>query len=57
EEDILRVPSEKEIKESKRLEASRTSSGKENSGESRQSYQTLTFPGNTEINTNLKDMQ
>ncbi|KAF0373309.1 hypothetical protein F8M41_013051 [Gigaspora margarita] len=57
EEDILRMPSERESKiESKRL-AQRTSLGKDNSGESRQSHQTLTYPGNIEINTNLKDLQ
>ncbi|RIB16756.1 hypothetical protein C2G38_2142932 [Gigaspora rosea] len=57
EEDILRMPSERESRiESKRL-AQITSLGKDNSGESRQPYQTLTYPGNIEINTNLNGFQ
>ncbi|CAG8610735.1 5904_t:CDS:2 [Cetraspora pellucida] len=56
EEDVLRVPSEREsMNEAMRLaqEASKMKSKEENS---RGSQQVVTFPGNTEINTNLKDI-
>ncbi|CAG8538986.1 9642_t:CDS:2 [Cetraspora pellucida] len=56
EEDVLRVPSEREsMNEAMRLaqEASKMKSKEENS---RESQQVVTFPGNTEINTNLKDI-
>ncbi|CAG8482730.1 35595_t:CDS:2 [Racocetra persica] len=56
EDDILRVPSEREsMNETMRLaqEALRTKSKEENPRESRQ---VLTFSGNTEIDTNLKDI-